>query len=434
MPSLIPALLFYFLAPLSAGPGCDSLILRACAPVPFQQWSVNATAVYTFAPPHAMCMNIASFFNSTAPFATVATWPCSGLPNQQFNVSANAIASLQTPPTCLAVDGGPPYYVGSAVTNNMCNATDPLQEFVWKGMGGGAGAILHPPSGLCIDCGSSPPPPKLHFCEILDHASWTICNSLAPLGARAADIVGRLSVEDKILATSTAMPGLWSVAMPAYEWWAEATHGVGGPGVQYNSMLPGAVNTALPITTSCAFNRTLWLETGNMIGREARAFYNANQSGSSFWAPVVNLARDPRWGRILECPGEDPLTTSEYAVHFVKGFQTAKESPFSVLQASACCKHFLCNSLESWNGTDRFHADVFVPQQDLADSYLVPFQGCVEEGKASGIMCSVRARHRRPPPPSPPHCFFIFALVDPSHTRAPHSPHPPPPIFCSTMQ
>ena len=58
----------------------------------------------------------------------------------------------------------------------------------------------------------------------------------------------------------------------------------------------------------------------------------------------------------------------------------------------ACCKHFVANELDGWNGTDRNHIDVFVPQQDLVDSYLPSFQTCVEEGKASGIMCSCACR------------------------------------------
>ena len=58
------------------------------------------------------------------------------------------------------------------------------------------------------------------------------------------------------------------------------------------------------------------------------------------------------------------------------------------LQASTCCKHFIANELEHWNNSDRQQIDVFVPQQDLVDSYLPSFQDCVTEGKASGIMCS----------------------------------------------
>ena len=96
----------------------------------------------------------------------------------------------------------------------------------------------------------------------------------------------------------------------------------------------------MPITTSCAFNRSLWRATGNVIGRDARAFRNLGQADSTFWAPVINIVRDPRWGRNLECAGEDPLLSGEYAVNFVQGFEHAKEAPYP-LQASACCKHYV---------------------------------------------------------------------------------------------
>ena len=100
-----------------------------------------------------------------------------------------------------------------------------------------------------------------------------------------------------------------------------------------------------------------------------------------------------RWGRNLECAGEDPFLSGEYAVHWVRGFQTANEAPFP-LQAAACCKHFVANELEAWNGTDRHHVDSYVPQQDLVDSYLPSFQACVEQGKVAGVMCSCAFRAR----------------------------------------
>ena len=71
----------------------------------------------------------------------------------------------------------------------------------------------------------------------------------------------------------------------------------------------------------------------------------------------------------------------------MQGFEHADETPYP-LQASACCKHFVANELEATNGSTRHNIDVFVPQQDLVDSYLPSFQSCVEQGKASGIMCS----------------------------------------------
>ena len=98
-------------------------------------------------------------------------------------------------------------------------------------------------------------------------------------------------------------------------------------------------------------------------------------------ARPVRLRR--RWGRNLECAGEDPFASGEYATNFVKGFQTAKEAPYP-LQASACCKHFVANEYEG----HRYGMDVNLSAQDLVDSYLPPFQACVEEGQVSGIMCA----------------------------------------------
>ena len=116
--------------------------------------------------------------------------------------------------------------------------------------------------------------------------------------------------------------------------------------------------------------------------------------------PVHRLTRAPlrfsfpflgSWGRNLETAGEDPFAAGQYAINWVKGFQNAKEAP-APLQASSCCKHFVANELDGWNGTDRDHIDSYVPQQDLVDSYLPSFQACVEEGKVTGIMCSCEFR------------------------------------------
>ena len=68
--------------------------------------------------------------------------------------------------------------------------------------------------------------------------------------------------------------------------WNEATHGVSGV---------TAVNTAMPITTSCYFNRSLWKATGNMIAREGRAYANAENRALDFWTPVINIVRLDQW-------------------------------------------------------------------------------------------------------------------------------------------
>jgi len=75
----------------------------------------------------------------------------------------------------------------------------------------------------------------------------------------------------------------------------------------------------------------------------------------------------------------------------VQGFQTAREAPFP-LQASACCKHFVANEYED----GRTSIDSYVPQQDLADSYLPPFQACVEEGQVRCPLPRLRQRKISP--------------------------------------
>ena len=222
---------------------------------------------------------------------------------------------------------------------------------------------------------------NVSFCSQGTHATWVVCDPTRTLEDRAADIVGRLSIADKLAALGSSTPALSSVGLPAYTWWSEATHGINH--VKNNADHPYQSNTALPITTSCSFNRTLWAATGNVIGREARAFMNAGLAYGTFWTPVINLVRDPRWGRIIECVGEDPFTSGAYAISFIGGFEHAKDVSYP-LQASACVKHFVANELEATNGTDRYHFNAIIPIQDLVDYYLPPFQDGVETGQVRG--------------------------------------------------
>lgn len=101
-----------------------------------------------------------------------------------------------------------------------------------------------------------------------------------------------------------------------------------------------------------------------VIGTEARGVYNNGQAeGLTFWAPNINVFRDPRWGRGQETPGEDPTMTGKYAAVFVRGVQGYGMSGAinsSDLEASACCKHFTAYDLENWKGVTRFAFDAKV--------------------------------------------------------------------------
>lgn len=75
---------------------------------------------------------------------------------------------------------------------------------------------------------------------------------------------------------------------------------------------------------------------------------------------MINIVRDPRWGRIQETSGEDPTTTSEYAAAFVRGMQEGSST--RRLKLSACCKHFTAYDVDNWEGVDRYHFDAKVTQ------------------------------------------------------------------------
>ena len=155
---------------------------------------------------------------------------------------------------------------------------------------------------------------------------------------------------EKICNLDTGGCPIKALNLPAYNWWSEASSGVA------SGRWTETTKFAFPITTGMSFNRTLWQVTGNTIGKEARAMMNAGNGLSTFWAPVINLAREPRWGRNIETPGEDPYLTGEYAEWYTKGMQQAPEDPYHI-QASACCKHYVANSMDGTTEKDGEHHD-----------------------------------------------------------------------------
>lgn len=85
----------------------------------------------------------------------------------------------------------------------------------------------------------------------------------------------------------------------------------------------------------------------------------------TFWAPNINIFRDPRWGRGQETPGEDPLMAGKYAVAYVRGIQGDSFEGGLIkkdghLKASACCKHYTAHDLDNWNGVTRYVFDAKV--------------------------------------------------------------------------
>ncbi|XP_065885422.1 uncharacterized protein [Dysidea avara] len=215
-------------------------------------------------------------------------------------------------------------------------------------------------------------------------------NTKLDVAVRVKDLISRMQLSEKISQLGTGAGAIARLTVPAYQWWSEALHGVAGsPGVHFGGQIPNATSFPQVINLGATFDMPLVYKMGKVISTEARAMYNQGQAGLTFFAPNINLFRDPRWGRGQETPGEDPYLISQYVINFAHGMQENDANKF--MKTVVTCKHFAAYDLENWNGTDRFHFNAIVSDQDLVETYLPAFEACVREGKAASIMCSYNA-------------------------------------------
>lgn len=113
------------------------------------------------------------------------------------------------------------------------------------------------------------------------------------------------------------------------------------------------------------------------VSTEARAMYNLGHAGLTFWSPNINVVRDPRWGRALETPGEDPYVVGTYASSYVRGLQDVDGTENTTdlnsrpLKVAACCKHYAAYDVDAWLGIERYNFDarVNVHLEDLFNFY-----------------------------------------------------------------
>ncbi|PON61690.1 Glycoside hydrolase, partial [Parasponia andersonii] len=180
------------------------------------------------------------------------------------------------------------------------------------------------------------------------------CRVSLPIQERVKDLIGRLTLQEKVRLLVNNAAAVPRLGIKGYEWWSEALHGVSnvGPGTKFGGAFPGATSFPQVITTAASFNASLWEAIGRVVSDEARAMYNGGVAGLTYWSPNVNIFRDPRWGRGQETPGEDPVVAGSYAASYVKGLQG---NDGNRLKVAACCKHFTAYDLDNWNGVDRFH-------------------------------------------------------------------------------
>lgn len=130
---------------------------------------------------------------------------------------------------------------------------------------------------------------------------------------------------------------------------------------------------AVPIAQACTWNPALVEEGAALAAKESR------MSGVDWtFSPMVDVARDPRWGRVMEGYGEDPYATSVYAVAAVRGYQG--DTLAGNTTVAACLKHFVGYGA-SEAGRDYVYTEI--SRQTLWDTYLVPFEAGVKAGAAT---------------------------------------------------
>ena len=218
----------------------------------------------------------------------------------------------------------------------------------------------------------------------------TFRDGSAPLAKRVDDLVARMTLAEKVSQLQDASVGIPHLGIPAYTWGSEGLHGDALSG--YATLFPQVIGMA------ATWDASLVHGMAEVIATEARAKYNqaerdqnhARFLGISFWAPNLNIFRDPRWGRGQETYGEDPFLTSRMAVAYVTGLQG--DDP-KYLKALAGPKHL---AVHSGPEADRHKWNSTVSAHDLEDTYLPAFKAAIQEAHAGSVMCAYNAINGTP--------------------------------------
>src|SRR5947209_3863265 len=230
----------------------------------------------------------------------------------------------------------------------------------------------------------------------------TYLDPAQPIEKRVEDLLPRLKLEEKTSLLSTTAPAIARLKIPVMNGWNQSLHGI--VWTKPTTMFP------VPISMAATWDPALVHEVAAAIADEGRAVYNLWQhvpgkmegeergqfepvtangerlrhNGLVYRSPVINMDRDPRWGRIWEAFGEDPFLASRMTVAYIKG--TQGNDP-RYLKLAATPKHFAVNNQER----DRVSSSVTVPERILREYFLPQFKAGITEGHAQSIMSSYNA-------------------------------------------
>ena len=220
-----------------------------------------------------------------------------------------------------------------------------------------------------------------------------------PASQRAEDLVRRMTVEEKVTQLVNQSRAIPRLNVPDYDWWSEASHGVATKGT---TEFPNPVGLAATFDTEAIYRMAVVIGTEGRIKhvQGMRDGHSDIFEGLDFWAPNINIFRDPRWGRGQETFGEDPFLTARMGVAFVRGMQGDDPKYYRVISTP---KHF---AVHSGPEPSRHKDDIKVSKHDQLDTYLPAFRATVTEGKAGSVMCAYNSINGQPA------CVNEFLLQD----------------------
>jgi beta-glucosidase len=201
-----------------------------------------------------------------------------------------------------------------------------------------------------------------------------------PIDKRVDDLISRMTLEEKATELDHKASGIDRLHIPQWGGWNQCLHGIWSK---------SRTTTLFPVSIAMAatWDPALVHEETAAISDEGRAMYNIHEQGPStpcglvYRGPVINISRNPRWGRIQECYGEDPYLTGRMGVAYVKGLQG--DDP-KYLKLAATLKHYAVNNVEK----NRLSLSATVSERMLYEYWLPHFRDCVVEGHVCSMMAA----------------------------------------------
>lgn len=191
---------------------------------------------------------------------------------------------------------------------------------------------------------------------------------------RAADLVSRMTLEEKAQQTGRSAPAINRLGVHSYNYWSEGIHGVARQGA--------ATSFPSSLSMSNTWDRQLVYDTMDITGEEARG--KNNRYNLSYWNPTINIGRDPRWGRNEESYGEDPYITSEMATQAIAGMRGTDDK---YLRVATVLKHIAANNCEG----ERQTGTSVMNEKTFREYYVRAFEDTIYNVQPEQIMSSYNA-------------------------------------------